>query len=319
MNHIFVCIETTMATIDDVKTYLLNLQNNLCCALQQHESSVQFIEDNWSRNGIGSGRTRVLQGGEVFESAGVNYSHVAGDNLPSAATTQRPEFIGAQFEAMGISSVIHPRNPFVPTSHLNVRYFQAKKSTGESVWWFGGGYDLTPYYGFEEDCIHFHRVAKNACDQIHINLYPRFKQNADEYFYLKHRDECRGIGGIFFDDFNALPFLDAFQFLQQVGNSFMDAYLPIVAKRKSHQFTQKHRDFQCYRRGRYVEFNLVYDRGTLFGLQFGGRTESILMSLPPQVKWQYRFEAEKNSEEEKLTSYFLKPKSWVNMNVSSAN
>jgi coproporphyrinogen III oxidase len=300
-----------MSNVAFVKSFLLDLQNRICAALETQESTVRFHEDAWTHEKVGGGRTRVLRNGDVFEQAGVNFSHVAGDKLPAAATKNRADLVGAQFEALGVSLVIHPKNPFVPTTHLNVRYFQAKKSDGEIVWWFGGGYDLTPYYAFEADCIHFHRTAKTACDKINSDFYPRFKKAADEYFYLKHRNECRGIGGIFFDDLNELSFEKCFLFMQNVGNSFIEAYLPIVEKRKSHAYSQKHRDFQCYRRGRYVEFNLVYDRGTLFGLQFGGRTESILMSLPPVVHWQYDFHPEKNSEEERLTAYYLKPKEWV--------
>lgn len=293
-----------------VKDFLLDLQNRLCVALETQENTACFHEDAWSHKHIGGGRTRILRG-NVFEQAGVNFSHVAGNYLPESATKKRPELIGAQFEALGVSSVIHPHNPFVPTAHLNVRYFQATKSDGEVVWWFGGGYDLTPYYAFEEDCVYWHQTAKNACDTINLGFYPQFKKEADEYFYIKHRQECRGIGGIFFDDLNEPSFDTCFAFLQNVGNSFMDAYLPIVLRRQSHEFTQKHRDFQCYRRGRYVEFNLVYDRGTLFGLQFGGRTESILMSLPPVVHWIYNWNAEDDSPEAELTEYYLKPKEWV--------
>lgn len=295
-----------------IKHFLIDLQNRLCLALEHQESSSQFKfrQDNWHRENIGSGCTRIMQG-DVFEQAGVNFSYVLGTDLPKAATTKRPDLIGAQFEALGISSVIHPSNPFVPTAHMNVRYFQATKNNGKTEWWFGGGFDLTPYYGFDEDCVHFHTTAKNACDVIDPRLYPEFKKNADEYFYLKHRQECRGIGGLFFDDFNTLSFEECFSFLQHVGNGFIDAYIPIVSKRKNTTYTQQHRDFQCYRRGRYVEFNLLYDRGTLFGLQFGGRTESILMSLPPQVSWKYQYTPEKNSEEAKLTEYYLKPREWV--------
>lgn len=297
-------------TIADIKLFLLTLQDQLCAALESHESTARFHEDAWTHDVIGGGRTRVLQG-DVLEQAGVNFSHVAGNHLPEAATLKRPDLIGASFEALGVSSVIHPRNPFVPTAHLNVRYFQATKANGEIVWWFGGGFDLTPYYGFDEDCVHFHTVAKKACDDTRSDFYARFKKAADDYFYIKHRQEQRGIGGLFFDDLNELPFEDCFSFLQKVGNGFIEAYLPLIEKRKAHLYTQKHRDFQCYRRGRYVEFNLVYDRGTLFGLQFGGRIESILVSLPPQVMWKYNWRAEKNSEEEKLLSYFLKPQEWV--------
>lgn len=297
--------------ISDIRNFLLDLQDRLCFAVESEETpSKKFHEDAWTREKMGDGRTRVLQG-DVFEQAGVNFSHVAGEKLPAAATSKYSELVDVQFEALGVSSVIHPKNPFVPTAHMNVRYFQATKSNGDIVWWFGGGYDLTPYYGFEEDCIHFHKTAKNACDKINSDFYPRFKKAADAYFYLKHRKECRGIGGLFFDDLSQLPFEDCFSFLKNVGNSFIDAYIPIVAKRKSHSYDQKQRDFQCYRRGRYVEFNLVYDRGTLFGLQLGGRIESILMSLPPQVQWKYNWTPEKNSLEEKLTEYFLRPREWV--------
>ena len=293
--------------INYIKIFLLTLQDTLCTALQHHEPQKKFHEDAWTRDAIGSGRTRVLEDGDVFERAGVNFSLVAGNSLPTAATLKRPELIGAQFEALGISSVIHPQNPFVPTAHLNVRYFQATKSNGEIVWWFGGGYDLTPYYGFEEDCIHWHQTVKKTCDAFDSNYYAQFKKNADDYFYLKHRAEPRGIGGLFFDDFNELGFEKSFLFLQAVGNSFVDAYLPIVEKRKHHEYTQKQRDFQCVRRGRYVEFNLIYDRGTLFGLQFGGRTESILMSLPPRVCWTYH----QGSDDEKLLMDFLRARAWV--------
>lgn len=296
--------------IPSIKTYLLDLQSRLCAALESQDTLAQFHTDSWEKP-IGNGRTRVIQNGDVLEKGGVNFSHVTGNALPAAATGERPDLVGASFEALGISSVIHPKNPFAPTAHLNVRYFQATKKTGETVWWFGGGYDLTPYYGFEEDCVHFHKIAKNACDKTDASLYPRFKKNADEYFYLKHRNECRGVGGLFFDDFNQLPFDESFRFLQNVGDSFIDAYVPIIEKRKHTPFQQKHRDFQEIRRGRYVEFNLIYDRGTLFGLQFGGRIESILMSLPMHAQWQYCYAPEAGSEEEKLTTYFLQPKAWV--------
>lgn len=301
-----------MSNITTIKTFLLNLQARLCAAVEEHEKNAKFHIDEWTHAAVGGGKTCVLQG-DVIEKGGVNFSHVAGHALPPAATQKRPDLVGAQFEALGVSSVIHPRNPFVPTAHMNVRYFQATKENGDIVWWFGGGYDLTPYYGFEEDCVHFHRTAKNACDAIDPDFYAQFKKNADDYFYLKHRDEHRGIGGLFFDDLNHLPFDTCFTFLQNVGNSFITAYLPIIEKRKSHVYTQKHRDFQAYRHGRYVEFNLVYDRGTLFGLQFGGRTESILMSLPTHVQWHYNYESEIGSAEAALTTCFLKPKPWATL------
>lgn len=292
-----------------IKAYLLSLQRNLCQALEQHDSE-QFITDEWQHKEGGGGITRVLTG-TVLEKAGVNFSHVTGKQLPKAASALRPELAGCSFEAMGISSVIHPHNPFVPTAHMNVRYFEATKPNGEKIWWFGGGYDLTPYYGFEEDCVHFHQTAKDACIRFGDDLYPRFKKWADDYFYLKHRAEPRGIGGIFFDDFNELSLEDSFAFMQSVGSSFADAYCPIIGKRKDTPFEQKHKDFQLYRRGRYVEFNLVFDRGTLFGLQSGGRTESILMSLPPQVRWQYQYQPESGSKEAGLYANFLQSRDWV--------
>jgi coproporphyrinogen III oxidase len=297
--------------INLIKNFLLDLQTRLCNALAAHENTASFHTDTWTRDTIGGGKSCVLQEGDVIEKGGVNFSHVAGTSLPIAATAKRPDLVGASFEALGVSSVIHPRNPFVPTAHMNVRYFEARKADGESVWWIGGGYDLTPYYGFDEDCIHFHRTAKAACDKTHPDFYAQFKKNADDYFYLKHRNEARGVGGLFFDDINSLPFEDCFSLLQNVGNSFIDAYLPIIEKRKNHPYTQQHRDFQAYRHGRYVEFNLIYDRGTLFGLQFGGRTESILMSLPKHVQWIYDFSPTQDSEEAKLMHYFLIPKEWA--------
>ena len=295
-----------------IKDYLLDLQTRLCTALEVLESAAQFQQHSW-QNKLGNGITCVLVN-DTFEKAGVNVSHVFGENLPTAATDKRPELAGSRFEAMGVSLVAHPRNPFVPTAHLNVRFFQATKKNGETVWWFGGGYDLTPYYAFEEDCVHWHKTAKRACDAVDLTFYPRFKQWADDYFYIKHRDEQRGIGGLFFDDLNEHDFDTCFRFLKNVGDSFIDAYVPIVEKRKSHDYTQKHRDFQCYRRGRYAEFNLIYDRGTLFGLQCGGRTESILMSLPPAVNWVYDWQLEADSAEARLTEYFLKSKAWINDN-----
>lgn len=297
--------------LDTIKSYLLDLQSRLCSSLQSHENVSTFRIDEWAHAMVGGGKTCVLQYGETIEKAGVNFSHVIGKSLPPAATEKRPDIVGASFEALGVSSVIHPKNPFVPTAHMNVRYFQATKQNGDVVWWFGGGYDLTPYYGFDEDCVHFHQTAKNACDKTDPNFYSEFKKNADDYFYLKHRKEQRGIGGVFFDDLNSLPFDDLFLFLQNLGNSFIDAYIPIIEKRKRIAYEEKHRNFQAYRHGRYVEFNLVYDRGTLFGLQFGGRTESILMSLPSEVQWHYDYQVETGSLEEKLTTHFLQPKNWV--------
>lgn len=295
----------------DIKNYLLQLQENICSALEKEDGQGTFIVDAWDRDAGGSGITRALEKGAVFEKAGVNFSHVYGTKLPPSASALRPELAGRDFQAMGVSLVIHPNNPYVPTSHANVRFFIAEKEGEPAVWWFGGGYDLTPYYGFTEDCQHWHKVAKNACDKFNPTRYADFKKWCDEYFYLKHRNEPRGIGGLFFDDLNELGFEQEFGFLQAVGNSYLDAYLPIVQKRKNMPFSERQKNFQAYRRGRYVEFNLVQDRGTLFGLQSGGRTESILMSLPPEVKWGYNWSAEQGSEEAKLQKDFLIHKDWV--------
>ena len=271
--------------IDAVREYLLRLQESICNELELIDSKASFEIDDWKRETGGGGRTRVLTNGAVFEQGGVNFSEVSGDDLPASATASRPELAGRSFRAMGVSLVIHPHNPYVPTSHANVRFFIAEKDGEDPIWWFGGGYDLTPYYGNEEDVIHWHTIAKAACDPFGADVYSRFKKWCDEYFYLKHRDECRGVGGLFFDDLNEWGFDRCFAFMQSVGDSYIKAYAPIVQKRKDTEFGERERDFQLYRRGRYVEFNLVYDRGTLFGLQSGGRTESILMSLPPLVKW----------------------------------
>lgn len=296
---------------EHVKHYLLSLQDAICTALEEQEDSASFHEESWEYHGGGGGRARILEGGRVFEKAGVNFSFVKGDRLPASATAKRPELEGRSFQAMGVSLVTHPDNPLVPTSHANVRLMVAEKEGDDPVWWFGGGYDLTPYYGFEEDCIHWHTTAKNACDPFGEHIYPKYKKWCDDYFFLKHRNEPRGIGGLFFDDLNEWPFERCFEFMQAIGNSFIDAYLPIVEKRKQSPFTEHHKQFQQYRRGRYVEFNLVYDRGTLFGLQSGGRTESILMSLPPVVRWNYNWRPEPGSDEARLYDYFLKPRNWV--------
>ncbi len=297
--------------IGPVKDFLLGLQDSICKAVEDEDGIGRFQEDLWERPEGGGGRTRVLANGDVFEQAGVAFSHVQGDTLPPAATQKRPELAGRQFQALGVSLVIHPKNPFVPTSHMNVRLFVAEKPGEDPVWWFGGGYDLTPYYGFEEDAVYWHETARKACQDFGDDVYPRFKKWCDEYFYIRHRQEQRGIGGIFFDDLNEWEFDRTFDFLQQVGNSYIEAYLPIVNKRKSTQFTDDNRAFQLYRRGRYVEFNLVYDRGTIFGLQTGGRTESILMSLPPQVAWRYNWQPEPGTEEARLYEEFLKPREWL--------
>lgn len=297
-----------------VKDFLLQLQNAICDSLTAIDGQ-PFVEDSWVREEGGGGRSRVLAEGEVIEKGGVNFSHVFGTQMPASATAHRPELAGRSFEAMGVSLVIHPRNPFVPTSHMNVRFFIAEKEGEEPVWWFGGGYDLTPYYGNKADCIHWHQIAKDACDPFGDHYYPEFKQWCDDYFYLKHRNEPRGIGGVFFDDFNALGFEQSFAFMQSIGNSYINAYAPILRERKDMPYTEKERHFQLYRRGRYVEFNLVFDRGTLFGLQTGGRTESILMSLPPLVRWEYDFQPEDNSPEAELLNVYLQPQDWLSINT----
>jgi len=294
-----------------VKDYLLDLQDRICNELTAEDGGGSFREDNWERPEGGGGRSRVLTGGAVIEKGGVNFSHVYGGLLPPSASAARPELAGRSFEAMGVSLVIHPENPLVPTSHANVRFFIAEKEGEAPVWWFGGGYDLTPYYPFAEDCLHWHQTAKAACEPFAGDLYPRFKTWCDEYFYLKHRGETRGVGGLFFDDFNELGFDDSFAFMRAVGDSYIPAYRPIVARRKAMPWTAAQRDFQLYRRGRYVEFNLVYDRGTLFGLQTGGRTESILMSLPPLARWEYDWHPEPGSAEADLYDNYLKPRDWV--------
>ena len=298
-----------------VRNYLLNLQDNICAALTKVDSS-EFTEDAWQHQGSalihsGDGRTRVMADSVVIEKGGVNFSHVKGSNLPPSASAKRPELAGKAFEAMGVSLVIHPNNPFAPTSHMNVRFFVAGAETDNPIWWFGGGFDLTPYYGFDEDAKHWHQTAKKACEPFGKDIYAEYKKWCDEYFYLKHRDEQRGIGGLFFDDLNEPNFELSFAQMQSVGDHFVPAYVPILEKRKDLDFSVEQRDWQLYRRGRYVEFNLVFDRGTLFGLQSGGRTESILMSLPPLVKWEYQREIAPDSFEEKLMNVYLKPQDWI--------
>ena len=297
--------------INAVREYLLTLQENICNALEAIDGEASFELDAWKRAEGGGGRTRVLNNGAVFEQGGVNFSEVSGDNMPPSATASRPELAGRSYKAMGVSLVIHPKNPYVPTSHANVRFFIAEKEGEAPIWWFGGGYDLTPYYGNEDDVRHWHSEAKAACAPFGEEVYSRFKQWCDEYFYLKHRDECRGVGGLFFDDLNEWGFERCFAFLQSVGDSYIKAYAPIVKKRMNQAYGEQEREFQLYRRGRYVEFNLVYDRGTLFGLQSGGRTESILMSLPPLVTWRYNWQPEPGSAEARLYTDFLPPKDWV--------
>jgi coproporphyrinogen III oxidase len=296
---------------ESVRQYLLALQDSICAGLEQADGGVGFREDSWERAEGGGGRSRVLAQGGLFEKAGVNFSHVTGAALPPSATAARPELAGRGFQAMGVSLVIHPRNPYVPTSHANVRLFVAEKAGEEPVWWFGGGFDLTPYYGFEEDCRHWHEVAAAACEPFGDEVYPRYKQWCDEYFYLKHRREPRGIGGLFYDDLNEWDFDTCFAFMRSVGDAYIQAYLPIVERRRHMEYGDRERQFQLYRRGRYVEFNLVYDRGTLFGLQSDGRTEAILMSLPPLVRWEYDYHPQPGSEEARLTEEFLKPRDWL--------
>ncbi len=309
-----------------VRLSLLALQDIICQALEKEDGGREFTEDVWTRPEGGGGRTRVLAEGTVFEKAGVNFSHVTGASLPPSATATRPELAGKPYHALGVSLVVHPRNPFLPTTHMNVRFFQAGETPPASgkhksllkgkavtppIWWFGGGFDLTPYYGFKEDAVHWHRTARAACDPFGKELYPRFKKTCDDYFFLKHRNEQRGIGGVFFDDFNELGFKRSFALMRSVGAAFLPAYLPIIQKRKHTVFGPSERDFQLYRRGRYVEFNLIWDRGTHFGLQSGGRTESILMSLPPLVAWHYNWKSLTGSPEARLCEDFLQPRDWL--------
>lgn len=300
------------AQSEKVRTYLLDLQDRICRTLEAEDGAATFTEDRWERAEGGGGRSRVMAEGAVFEKAGINFSDVQGIGLPPSATATRPQLAGAGFRAMGVSLVVHPRNPHVPTTHMNVRFFYAEPKEGAPIWWFGGGFDLTPYYGQRADAIHWHRTARAACEPFGEALYPKLKQICDEYFYLPHRGEPRGIGGIFFDDYAEGGFEQAFAFMQSVGDHFLPAYQPIVARRKDTPHTEAERQFQLYRRGRYVEFNLVYDRGTLFGLQSKGRTESILMSLPPLVRWDYDWHPTPGSPEAELYEIFLKPQDWAN-------
>jgi len=293
-----------------VKTFLVELQELIVERLEQVDGKA-FKRDAWQRPEGGGGLSCVMEEGNVFERGGVNFSHVFGDKLPPSASANRPELAGRGFEAMGVSLVLHPRNPYAPTVHMNVRCFVAQKAGAEPVWWFGGGMDLTPYYGFEEDAVHFHQMCKNALTPFGEQYHSRFKKWCDEYFYLKHRKEPRGVGGIFFDDFSEGGFEAAFNLTESVGDHFLPAYVPILEKRLDVPYGERERDFQAYRRGRYVEFNLVYDRGTIFGLQSGGRTESILMSLPPIVKWRYDWHPEPGSPEAKLYTDFLIGKDWL--------
>jgi len=305
-----------MIEIELIRSYLLTLQNNITDALCDLDSTLVLQEDEWDREEGGGGRSRVMRSGDVFEQAGINFSHVYGDELPASATAHRPELTGRKYQALGVSLVIHPTNPYVPTTHMNVRFFIAEKENAKEedeapIWWFGGGFDLTPYYGFEEDAMHWHYTAKKACAEYGEDIYPSYKKWCDDYFYLKHRQEPRGIGGLFFDDLNEWAFDKCFAFINSVGDAFLPAYLPIVERRKDIEYGDQQRQFQLYRRGRYVEFNLVYDRGTLFGLQSGGRTESILMSLPPLVRWQYDWQPKSGTPEAELYEKYLIPRNWV--------
>jgi coproporphyrinogen III oxidase len=305
-------VSQSIPDIQQVKTFLLKLQDHICQQLAAADGKGQFAQDQWVREEGGGGQSRVLTNGAVFEQAGVNFSHVSGATLPASATANRPELAGRSFQAMGVSLVIHPLNPYVPTSHANVRFFIAEKPGEAPVWWFGGGFDLTPYYGFEEDARHWHQTAQQLCQPFGDDVYPKYKKWCDDYFFIKHRNEARGIGGLFFDDLNTPDFDTCFAFMQAVGNGFTDAYLPVVEKRKAMPWGERERQFQLYRRGRYVEFNLVWDRGTLFGLQTGGRTESILMSMPPLVRWEYSYQPEAGSPEAALYTYFLPVRDWLN-------
>jgi len=298
-----------MSDINEVKDYLTSLQNRICAELETLDGVESFARDAWERPGGGGGESRVLSGDGVFEKAGVGFSHVFGQQMPPSATKNRPELAGKEFQAVGVSLVLHPRNPYVPTTHANFRFFTA--GTRKPVWWFGGGFDLTPYYPFHDDVIHWHTAAKSVCDPFGGDLYPRYKKWCDDYFYLKHRDEPRGVGGLFFDDVNDMGFDKSFEFVRAAGDNFLNAYKPIVKKRVSHPYGDRQRDFQQYRRGRYVEFNLLYDRGTLFGLQSGGRTESILMSLPPTVRWAYDWTPEPGSPEAVLYTDYLRVRDWL--------
>jgi coproporphyrinogen III oxidase len=291
--------------IDVVVEFLKALQDQICSALEAADGSGKFIEDNWVRAEGGGGRTRVLTNGSVIEQGGVNFSVVSGDKLPPSATAHRPELAGRKWQACGVSLVIHPKNPFIPTSHANVRFFIAEKEGEAPVWWFGGGFDLTPFYPFKEDVVHWHKTAKDICQPFGDDVYPKYKKWCDEYFYLKHRDETRGVGGLFFDDLNKWGFDKCFDYIKAIGTGFIDAYVPLMENRKDTPFDDNNRQFQLYRRGRYVEFNLVFDRGTLFGLQSGGRTESILMSMPPLARWEYNFQAVAGSAEAELQDYLV--------------
>ena len=297
--------------IEQVKKYLIDLQQTICSEIELLDGGTVFEQDHWSRDDQrGNGISCIISNGNVFEKGGVNFSIIRGDKMPKSASALRPELEGRQYTALGVSLVLHPDNPYIPTAHANVRFFVAEEQGKDPIWWFGGGFDLTPYYGFDEDAVHWHETAKKACIPFGKDVYPKYKKWCDDYFCLTHRNEQRGIGGLFFDDLNG-DFEECFDYMKSVGSHFTEAYIPIAKKRMNTSFSEKEKDFQLYRRGRYVEFNLIYDRGTLFGLQSGGRTESILMSLPPKAQWSYQYKIEVGSEEEKLTSYFLKPRDWI--------
>ncbi len=300
-----------MPDIEAVKNYLLSLQDKLCRVLEEEDGGACFREERWSHPQGGGGITRVLSDGAVIEQGGVNFSNIIGPALPAAATARHPELSGQSFQALGVSLVIHPENPYVPTSHMNVRFFVSGTDTSSPVWWFGGGFDLTPCYGFIEDAQHWHNIAFDVCREFGDDVYARFKKWCDEYFYLKHRSETRGVGGLFFDDLNQWGFEQCFKFMRSVGDGYLRAYRPILQKRKDMRYGQAQREWQLYRRGRYVEFNLVYDRGTLFGLQSGGRSESILMSLPPRVSWRYNYRPDAGSPEAELYERFLGVHDWL--------
>ncbi len=302
---------TPPAEAASVRAYFLELQDRACAALEEEDAGARFHRDVWERGDGGGGMTRVLLDGQVFEQAGVGFSHVHGASLPAASTALRPEIVGRAYEALGVSLVVHPRNPHVPTSHMNVRFVSTTAEGAPPVWWFGGGFDLTPYYGYREDCVHWHRIARDACAPFGGDVYPRFKSECDAYFFLKHRKEPRGIGGLFFDDLNVWGFERSFEFVRAVGRAYLEAYRPIVRRRRDTEYGEREREFQLYRRGRYVEFNLLYDRGTLFGLQSDGRIESILMSLPPRARWRYDWKPDPGTREAELYEEFLKPKAWV--------
>lgn len=303
--------KSQLPDLDVLKRFFMALQDEICQKFEKIDGRATFQEDAWTREAGGGGRSRVIRNGAMFEQGGVNFSHVYGESLPASATAHRPELAGRSFHALGVSIVMHPENPYLPTSHANVRFFLAEKPGADPVWWFGGGFDLTPYYPFEEDAIHWHNTAKSLCLPFGDDIYPRYKKWCDDYFFLKHRNEARGIGGLFYDDLNQPDFQTCFKFTEAVAKGYLEAYLPILEKRRALEWGTREREFQLYRRGRYVEFNLVWDRGTLFGLQTGGRAESILMSMPPLARWEYAYEPDPDSPEARLTRDFLPSREWA--------